>query len=87
MIELLPGGPLFTEAGGVFTQLGIVSYGYGCATHLPGVYTRLDSYTDWVRNITKEDNSVDSYTASAILPIALHPVPLMVLIGYMLISR
>merc|ERR1712179_855828 len=27
------GGPLFTEDGGVFTQIGIVSYGYGCSSH------------------------------------------------------
>ena len=48
----VPGGPLFIEHDGVFTQLGIVSYGYGCATDYPGVYTRLERYTDWVRNVT-----------------------------------
>ena len=52
---MFAGGPLFTELGGVFTQLGIVSYGYGCATHLPGVYTRLETYRDWVINVTGED--------------------------------
>ena len=25
-----------------FTQIGIVSYGYGCASRYPGVYTRVD---------------------------------------------
>ena len=38
------------EAAG-FTQIGIVSYGYGCATEFPGVYTRLDRFTPWVRSI------------------------------------
>ena len=41
------GGPLFVtssnEADPVsFTQIGIVSYGYGCASRYPGVYTRVD---------------------------------------------
>ena len=41
------GGPLFVtssdEADTVsFTQIGIVSYGYGCASRYPGVYTRVD---------------------------------------------
>ena len=32
-----------TEADQVsFTQIGIVSYGYGCASRYPGVYTRVD---------------------------------------------
>ena len=52
---MFPGGPLFTESDGVFTQLGIVSYGYGCATQLPGVYTRLETYRDWVANVTEVD--------------------------------
>merc|ERR1712154_416148 len=46
------GGPLFVEDGeGEFTQIGIVSYGYGCATEYPGVYTRLDSYRSWLLSI------------------------------------
>ena len=45
------GGPLFVEEKGGFTQIGIVSYGYGCATELPGVYTRLDTFTPWVRSV------------------------------------
>ena len=46
------GGPLFIETAGEFTQIGLVSYGYGCATSVPGVYTRLETYCDWLRNIT-----------------------------------
>ena len=41
------GGPLFVTADTdtdqvSFTQIGIVSYGYGCASRYPGVYTRVD---------------------------------------------
>ena len=43
----------------MFIQLGIVSYGYGCATDYPGVYTRLASYTHWVQT------AMDSYSDAA----------------------
>ena len=36
------GGPLFVNNDGEYIQIGIVSYGYGCATEYPGVYTRVD---------------------------------------------
>ena len=52
---------MFIENDGEFTQIGLVSYGYGCATSVPGVYTRLDTYSDWLRNIT----GVPSYRAGA----------------------
>ena len=43
MNEHIPGGPLFVmDDDGEYIQIGIVSYGYGCATEYPGVYTRVD---------------------------------------------
>ncbi|OXA42922.1 Trypsin-1 [Folsomia candida] len=41
------GGPLMRNTGGRWEQIGIVSWGIGCGSY-PGVYTRLDHYTDWV---------------------------------------
>jgi len=41
------GGPLFTE--NPFVQIGIVSWGYGCAVAgYPGVYTEVSYFVDWI---------------------------------------
>jgi hypothetical protein len=43
------GGPLFSAEEDQFSLVGIVSYGYGCARKgIPGVYTRVSKYLDWV---------------------------------------
>ena len=48
------GGPLFVESGGSMVQLGVTSFGEGCAVaKFPGVYTRVAAYRDW---ITKAQN-------------------------------
>lgn len=40
------GGPLIVDN----TLVGIVSWGYGCAQeNLPGVYTKVQNYTEWIR--------------------------------------
>lgn len=52
------GGPLLVTrqpAGGesVYVVAGIVSYGDGCARQgIPGVYTRVEAYTDWINSHT-----------------------------------
>jgi trypsin len=46
------GGPLSVKSGrGVFSLIGIVSWGIGCASGYPGVYCRVGSHTAWVTNI------------------------------------
>lgn len=47
------GGPVFLNdfRSGVSTIVGIVSFGVSCGTELPGVYTRIASYMDWIERI------------------------------------
>uniref|UniRef100_A0A672G4C4 Peptidase S1 domain-containing protein n=1 Tax=Salarias fasciatus TaxID=181472 RepID=A0A672G4C4_SALFA len=50
------GGPLVSRQGGVWVQLGIVSFGSGCANPgLPGVYTRVSRYMSWINGPNKPE--------------------------------
>ena len=42
------GGPLMCKVDGSMTADGIVSFGRGCGTGNPGVYTRVCSYKNWI---------------------------------------
>lgn len=45
------GGPYFFDGRSGYTLQGIVSWGTGCARPgVPGVYTRVASYVDWIQD-------------------------------------
>lgn len=48
------GGPLQyfpSNESAVATVIGIVSFGIGCGSRLPSVYTRVAYYLDWIEPI------------------------------------
>ncbi|XP_064085101.1 chymotrypsin-like protease CTRL-1 [Macrobrachium nipponense] len=51
------GGPLLIEAGpNSWVQIGVVSFGAGCAGDAPGVYTRVSKYVDWIKSHVQKPN-------------------------------
>ncbi|MDC0980247.1 serine protease [Bdellovibrionales bacterium] len=53
------GGPLVIEDNGVFKQIGITSWGFGCAQkNSYGVYTKLSNYKGWIYNTMLGDKTV-----------------------------
>jgi len=55
------GGPLIYNSGSGYTLIGVVSWGYGCASPgYPGVYARVTQYLSWIST-----NSASSTTCSA----------------------
>ncbi|PSN32729.1 Venom serine protease 34 [Blattella germanica] len=50
------GGPLLVQGADRRVRLfGIISYGKGCATTLPGVNTRVGSYLHWILEATQDE--------------------------------
>ncbi|XP_055604081.1 CLIP domain-containing serine protease B4-like [Uranotaenia lowii] len=53
------GGSLVLNDDGYWYQFGVVSYGLGCGIEgVPGVYTRVTSYLDWIQKKTGVSNKI-----------------------------
>jgi len=51
------GGPLVEESGGAQKQVGVVSWGIGCASdHFPGVYARVSKAYSWIESEVCKEN-------------------------------
>lgn len=55
------GGPLMVLVEGEYAQLGLVSWGYGCArAGTYGVYTRVSNYFSWMNSVINPDSTPTS---------------------------
>ncbi|CAL4156013.1 unnamed protein product, partial [Meganyctiphanes norvegica] len=62
------GGPISVKETGQHVQIGVVSWGLGCASEgYPGVYTRVSYFLDWIKCKVVPETT---YT----LPIAVNPI-------------
>lgn len=65
-VKLIPNCAVFSDSGGPLMKLvnknqeifwvlyGIVSYGaYPCGQDIPGIYTKVDHFTEWIENKIK----------------------------------
>ncbi|XP_031170491.1 trypsin I-P1-like [Sander lucioperca] len=66
------GGPLVTKSGSTWVQVGVVSFGKGCALPgYPGVYTRVSQYTSWINNQINGTTSGTAHLVSLSAPLLL----------------
>merc|ERR1712076_236535 len=45
------GGPLTVPENGKYTLVGVVSYGWGCASNTPGIYARVQGFLPWIKSL------------------------------------
>ena len=64
------GGPLFVTRADQVVQAGIVSFGVGCARPgIPGIYTRMIAYTDWISGFVNDLRIYDGSGADDVVAV------------------
>jgi len=64
------GGPIHQWLDDHWEQVGIVSFGSGCAlANRPGMYTRLSFYYDWIQSYLTVMNQTTDTSISTIEPV------------------
>lgn len=83
------GGPLIEGTNSSGLQIGIVSWGYGCADSYPGVYTDVAYFSDWINMVLEYDglnltelNGGTNTDAAAILDIAINYMLIILVTGF-----
>merc|ERR1712018_473535 len=58
------GGPLTVSENGKYTLVGVVSYGWGCASSTPGIYARVQGFLPWIKNLISSGECSGSSSSS-----------------------
>ncbi|KAL1484201.1 hypothetical protein MTO96_032689 [Rhipicephalus appendiculatus] len=68
------GGPAMTrDVRGRYLQVGIVSFGRGCARkNIPGVYARVDVFAPWLKKVVGSFDEL--YSIKVSLPLVPHTI-------------
>ncbi|KAL1483552.1 hypothetical protein MTO96_033108 [Rhipicephalus appendiculatus] len=69
------GGPLMSQVdGGRYVQVGVVSFGEGCARkYIPGVYMRVEAYIPWLMKVVGSFDK--AYSSKVPLQLTSYDVP------------
>ncbi|XP_034750483.1 serine protease 33-like [Etheostoma cragini] len=72
------GGPLVTKNGSQWIQIGVVSFGKGCALpNFPGVYARVSEYNSWINDQISGTTSGGAHLVSLSAPLLLSFIPIL----------
>merc|ERR1712226_118842 len=58
------GGPLTFPENGKYTLVGVVSYGWGCASSAPGIYARVQGFLPWIKKLISSGECSGSSSSS-----------------------
>lgn len=59
----------FRNVEGIWTTIGIVSFGpSSCVHNIPSVFTRIQSYLNWIETVMYRNNSIITSTAASLIP-------------------